>query len=262
MNGAGFSKLLIALGGVIAHPRKSASWILRGTLAKDPTIVAQTYWYNGELPRVPLLGLLPSTRQVEVHIPNAFDRKFGTSISVEEACHLGAIARVLLARKVLEIGTYDGNTALVLALNSDPGGVVVTVDLPPDFDPEKHQSTLTFSHEPINVTARDELGRQLGQHPASTRIQQVYGDSGSLDWSKLGGPFNLIFIDGCHTENYVESDTRNALQQLAPGGIIVWHDYGMIAEVSQVVDRYARESRQLKCAALEGTRLAIGLHQP
>jgi hypothetical protein len=72
----------------------------------------------------------------------------------------------------------------------------------------------------------------------------------------------LIFIDGCHTEKYVESDTRNALQQLAPGGIIVWHDYGMVPEVSKVVDRFACESGQMKFAALEGTRLAIGIHKP
>jgi predicted O-methyltransferase YrrM len=262
MNESRFAKLLIAVGGVIAHPRKSASWVWRGSLAKDRTFVAQTYWHTGELPRVPLLELLPSTRQGEVCIPNAFDRKPGTSISVEEACHLGAIARSLSARKVLEIGTYDGNSALVLALNSDPEGVVVTVDLPPDFDPAKHQSTLAFSGDHINLTARDQLGRQFREHPASTRIKQVHGDSGSLDWSMLDGPFNLIFIDGCHTEKYVESDTRNALQQLASGGIIVWHDYGMISDVSKVVDRFARELSQMKFAALEGTRLAIGIHNP
>ena len=252
-----FSRWLGAIAWVIAHPRKSASWIWRGISAKDRIFVWQTSWYTGDLPRVPLAELLPATRRGEVHIPNAFDRKAGTSISVEEACHLGAIARSLGARKVLEIGTYDGNSALVLASNSDPDGIVVTLDLPPDFDAARDQSDLAFSAEAVNLTARDQLGRQFREHPASARVRQVYGDSGALDWSTLGGPFDLIFIDGCHTEKYVESDTRNALQQLASDGIIVWHDYGMIPEVSRVVDRFASASSHMRFAALEGTRLAI-----
>jgi hypothetical protein len=57
----------------------------------------------------------------------------------------------------------------------------------------------------------------------------------------------------------VESDTRNALKVLAPGGIIVWHDYGMIPDVSVVVDRFARELGNMNFAALEGTRLAMAI---
>jgi predicted O-methyltransferase YrrM len=262
MNGSKFSKLITAVGGVLAHPRQSASWIWRGSLVKDRTFVTQTYWFSGALERKPLAGILPATRRAEVVIPNAFERKFGTSISLEEACHLGALARSLPAKRVLEIGTYDGNSALVLAANSRPDAVVVTVDLPPDWDPRKDQGALAFSSEPINLTDRSQLGRQIREHPAAARVKQVFGDSGALDWRQLGGPFDLIFIDGCHTEKYVESDTRNALQVLAPGGIIVWHDYGMIPEVSTVVDRIARELSTMQFAALEGTRLAMAIHLP
>jgi len=262
MNESKISKLATAVGGIVAHPRKSASWVWRGSLAKDRIFVTQTYWFTGTLPRVPLVEFLPATRRAEVSIPNAFERKFGTSISLEEAGHLGAIARSLPAKKVLEIGTYDGNSALVLATNSHPDAMVVTVDLPPDWDPTKDQSALAFSSEPINLTDRGQLGRQIREHPAAARVKQVFGDSGALDWSKFGGPFDLIFIDGCHTEKYVESDTRNALRVLAPGGIIVWHDYGMIADVSQVVDRFARELGNMRFAALEGTRLALAIRNP
>jgi hypothetical protein len=104
---------------------------------------------------------------------------------VEEACHLGAIARSLPAKSVLEIGTYDGNSALVLAM---------TVDLPPDWDPSKDPSALAFSSEPINVTDLGQLGRQIREHPAAVRVKQVFGDSGALDWMKFGGRFDLIFI--------------------------------------------------------------------
>jgi predicted O-methyltransferase YrrM len=93
----------------------------------------------------------------------------------------------------------------------------------------------------------------------SSRIRQVYADSGKMDWSALGGPFELIFIDGCHSEEYVRSDTDNALRQLTAGGVIVWHDYGMIPAVSRVVDELAGRRADIRLRVAQGTRLAVGL---
>jgi predicted O-methyltransferase YrrM len=259
MHNSYLRKTTSALAGLLSNPHSSISWVRRGHLAKDRVFISQTYWFTGALPRVPLAEVIPASKEVEVHLPRAFDRKFGTSITVEEASHLGAIAKSLRARKVLEIGTYDGNSALTLAANLEEGGEVVTVDLPPDFDLKKDQGTLTYSDGEMNLTARDQLGRQYRNHLLSSRIRQVFGDSASLDWTQLGGPFELIFVDGCHTEAYVRSDSENALKTLAAGGAIVWHDYGMIPEVSGVVDRIAREVAGLRVYALEGTRLALGL---
>ena len=159
---------------------------------------------------------------------------------------------------MLEIGTFDGNSALLFAANLAPDGVVVTIDLPPEFDLGK-QSSLTHPEVELNLTPRDQLGRQIKGHPLSARIRQVFGDSASLDWESLGGPFDLVFVDGCHSEAYVQSDSQNAIRHLIPGGAIVWHDYGMISAVSNVVDRLARETTTMTVFAIEGTRLAIGL---
>ncbi len=250
-------KGMFAAMQAIKSPRTTVSWVFRGHLAKDPWIVSQSYWFSGALPRVPFKEVFPGVEAVEVRLPRAFDRKSGTSISTDEACHLGAIARHLDARKVLEIGTYDGNTALILAANVASDATVVTVDLPPEFSADD-QGTLRFADGEFNLTPRDELGRQFKGHALSARIRQVYGDSGWLDWSDLGGPFDLVFIDGCHTEDYVRSDSENALRHLAPGGVLVWHDYGMIPAVSRVVDAIARESTTLRVGVLQGTRLAVG----
>jgi len=254
-------KTVFGLIKAITYPRSSLSWVRRGHLAKDKVFVSQTYWFAGTLPRVPLTTILPGVQEAEVLLPRAFDRKTGTSISVEEACHLGAIAKCTKAARVLEIGTYDGNTALVLAANLAPEGQVITVDLPPSFDMEK-QDSLMYPDVELNLTPRDQLGRQFQGHRLSAGIRQVYGDSAKLDWGTLGDPFDLIFIDGCHSEAYVRADSQNALDHLAPRGVILWHDYGAFVEVSNVVDRLARESCRLKIFALEGTRLAIGLAAP
>jgi predicted O-methyltransferase YrrM len=110
----------------------------------------------------------------------------------------------------LEIGTYDGNTALVLATNVGADGTVVTVDLPPDFGVEKRDS-LVYSDVELNLTPREQLARQYQGHRLSSRIRQVYGDSAQIDWNALGGPFDLVFIDGCHSEPYVEAfDSRGS----------------------------------------------------
>jgi predicted O-methyltransferase YrrM len=255
-------KALFGVMKAITRPRSTMSWVLRGHMARDGVFVRQTYWFSGTLPRVQLTAILPGVEQVEVTLPRAFDRntkpETGASITVEEACHLAAIARATKAMKSLEIGTADGNTALLLASNMSDGAEVVTVDLPPDFGAEKRE-LLTYSGVELNLTKRDELGRQYRKHPLAGRVRQIYGDSAALEWSAFGGPFDLVFIDGCHSEAYVRSDTQNAMSQLAPGGTIVWHDYGMIPEVSGVVDQFAREVTTMKVYALEGTRLAVAL---
>jgi predicted O-methyltransferase YrrM len=251
-------KGLFAMMKAITSPRSTVSWVFRGHLAKDPLLVSQSYWFTGTRPRVPLGKIFAGIEETEVRLPRAFDRKGGTSISAEEACHLGAITKHLKARRILEIGTYDGNTALVLAANAGEDGQVVTVDLPPDFS-VADRASLAHSEGEFNLTPRNELGRQTRGHALSARIRQVYGDSGKLDWAGLGGPFDLVFIDGCHTEEYVRSDSTHALQHLSPGGVILWHDYGMIPAVSKVVDQLASEVAGMKILVAEGTRLAIGL---
>ena len=262
MQSSFIQKSVFGLVKAITAPRASLSWLLRGHLAKDDVFVSQTYWFTGALPRVALNKILPGVEKAEVVLPRAFDRKSAASItasiSVDEACHLAAITKCRGVGKALEIGTSDGNTALVLAANLAPEGEVVTVDLPPDFDIKK-RDLLAYADGEFNLTERDQLGRQYQGHPLAARIRQIYGDSGALDWNSLGGPFDLVFIDGCHSEAYVRSDSRNAMEHLVPGGVIVWHDYGMIAEVSKVVDQLAREVKTMKVYAIEGTRLAVGL---
>jgi len=252
---------MFVLAKLLTHPHQSMQLLWRGYQVKDRLFAKQTGWFShGSLQRVSLLEIFPNSKEVEIVLPRALDRRFGVSISVEEATILCVIERCVMARKVLEIGTFDGNTTLALAANLQKGGEVVTVDLPPDFDLRNQRALLKYPDAQINLTPRTELGRQHQNHPSSHLIRQIYGDSAVIDWGGLGGPFDLIFIDGCHTEEYVQSDTQNALNQLTEKGVIVWHDYSMIPEVCKVVDRLATSRHEdLRVFAIEGARLAIGL---
>src|SRR5258705_13615232 len=79
-------KFLFVMNKVVTSPRSSISWVFRGHLAKDRILVAQTYWFSGALPRVPLTQILPGVGEAEVLLPRTFDRKYRTSITVEEGC--------------------------------------------------------------------------------------------------------------------------------------------------------------------------------
>jgi len=252
------AKLSYVLTKSVKHPRRSFSDLWVAHLARDRGQAQLPVWLFGELPRLPLNQALPGSEEIEVRLPRALDRLFGTSITPDEACCLCAIERHLKARNVLEIGTFDGNTTLALAANVDDGGTVTTVDLPRDFDLTRDRELLAHEHARVNLTPRDRLGRQFETHPLAARIRQVFGDSAALDWGTLGGPFDLIFIDGAHSAAYVESDTANALEHLRTPGAIVWHDYGLYEDVSAVVDRLTVEGRELRLFAIERTRLAVG----
>lgn len=224
-----------------------------GIVPKDPEAYRIGSWSYGRAPRVPITQIFPGIEKVEVRILNTYDRDITTSIDPSEITALCAIIRHRGSRNILEVGTFDGNTTLNMAINAGDEGRVTTIDLPPDWD-GKYEIRVPGLY--VNVTDRGTVGAQYRSHPAAARITQVFGDSAGLDWSKLGGPFDLAFIDGNHHHDYVKSDTANALRHLRPGGVIAWHDYGMIEDVSRAVDEYG-ETMEIR--VIRGTRVAIGI---
>ena len=160
----------------------------------------------------------------------------------------------LKSKKVLEVGTYDGNTALNMAANLEDGGQVVTIDL---GEGEESELALEVEERLRNVVDQRIVGEQFKDTPESARIRQVLGDSATLEWSKIGGPFDLAFIDGCHDYPYVVSDTKNVVSVMRPGGVVIWHDYTSMPSVAKGVDEMAHLFDSLY--AVKGTRLAYGV---
>ena len=201
----------------------------------------RTLWHFGMpgigLQPMSLEGIFPGIQRVvpDVQLLNPLARTTGRSIELDELVILLMIERFTKSKRVLEIGTLFGNTALNLAANTD--GSVTTFDLPPEA-----------------MVDGDAHGAQFRNHSLSSRIRQVYGDSVSFDWATLGEPFDFVFIDGCHTSQYVQSDSLNALAHLQPGGTIVWHNY-TFDTVAKVLDSYAR--RGLPLHWVSGTDFAV-----
>ena len=102
------------------------------------------------------------------------------------------------ARRVLEIGTFDGTSALALAESLPEDGTVVTCE--------------------INAGLATLARKRLGRSPHGPKVEVLVG--AALDTvPSLTGPFDLIFIDA-DTANYVRY-YRLAMSLLAPSGILL-----------------------------------------
>jgi predicted O-methyltransferase YrrM len=245
-------------------PRFTPRWFLtlpytaqdmyRRLTPRDGAVREMQYWYFGQLERKPIELALPRAGEASFSMLNAGKRQPGTSTTIFELSCILMAMRECGAKRVLEIGTFNGNTTLNIANNLPEDGRVVTIDLPVEGDTSY---ALKIDGEAMrNMTDRRVVGEQFKGHALEGKITQVFGDSAKLDFTALGGKFDFAFIDGCHDYAYVKSDTDNVLKVMRPGGIIMWHDYAMMESVSRAVDEY--RGRIDRLTAIEESRIALG----
>ncbi len=236
----------------VRSPGDAAKFCWRMVMPVDPRVRLFHGWLWGNLPRMELSQVLPGIESTSVLIVEAYKSNLVATPMLEEIGVLLAILKYTGAKKIFELGTFDGSTTLNLAANTPPDAQIVTLDLPPDWD-----GKLSFELPEVfqNVPDTRIIGRRFHNTPYESKIQQVLGDSAKIDWSALPGPFDLIFIDACHHYDYVVKDTQNALKHITPQGVIVWHDYGSYKGVSDAVDETAAK---FKVHAIAGTRMAVG----
>jgi caffeoyl-CoA O-methyltransferase len=153
-------------------------------------IAAYAYRHTTPLPSL-LEELLTTTRE-------RLGRRALWANGPVEATFLQVLATSLGARRILELGTFTGFSALMMAAALPDDGRVVTCE----FDPEIARLARSFFD-------RSPHGRkiELREGPA---LETLKG---------LDGPFDLVFIDA-DKENYV-AYYEAALPLLSPNGIIV-----------------------------------------
>jgi predicted O-methyltransferase YrrM len=237
-------------------------WVARDVYRRltplDPAVETMSYWWHGSLPRQPVEQVFGNASAESFKILNPGRRDHETSVTLFELSCILMAMRSVGAKRVLEIGTFDGNTTLNIASNLPEGGEITTIDLPVEAPAELALAVDEPRHR--NITDRSILGEQFRDHNGPANIRQVLGDSAELDFPALGKGFDLAFIDGCHAYNYVKSDTENVMSVMRPGGVILWHDYAMMESVSRAVDEFQGAFASL--CAIEGTRIAVGVVRP
>jgi hypothetical protein len=219
---------------------------------KDNEIRYMNTWNYGKLERQNVNVIFPGIENISYTVLNAFKGTFNMSLTLTEINILCAIVKHLKPMRVLEIGTFDGGATLNIAANTPDNCLIYTVDLPVDFKSYDLDIKLFYD----NTSPGDKIGEQFNNTIYAAKIKQILCDSAVLDYDALNGNFNIIFIDGCHDSHYVKYDSEMALKHLENGGVIIWHDYGMIEPVSKYIDEL---SLKRNICAIAGTRLAVGL---
>jgi len=129
------------------------------------------------------------------------------------------------AKKIFEIGTLDGYSALHFAMNSSPESKIYTLDLPIGFNEKPVLKTTKIDDDHQSFHDKIKIYR-FQNTEYEKKIQCLFGDSGIFDFGPYENQIDLFFIDGSHSYEYVKSDTFSALKCVKSGGIIAWHDYG------------------------------------
>jgi predicted O-methyltransferase YrrM len=74
------------------------------------------------------------------------------------------------------------------------------------------------------------------------RHHQIHGDSKRVGEAWTGGPVDMVFIDGEHTETQIVGDIESWLPHIKDDGIIIFHDYYNPQYLMiTIVGRYFRE---------------------
>jgi predicted O-methyltransferase YrrM len=137
---------------------------------------------------------------------------------------------------IVEIGSLVGKSTIAMASvakhpivaidpHDGPWEVVLTDAENALDNREKMGNTLdTFNNNLIHFGVQDKV-----------EVIQEYSDVAAKNWD--GRRICLLFIDGDHTEKWVDHDLYAFLPYMAPGGLIAFHDYSKsFAGVKAVVD--------------------------
>ncbi len=165
------------------------------------------------------------------------------------------------AQKIFEFGTATGRTTYLMAVNSGENCHITTITLAPD-----QAGSIDFAAGD-DRHAREWAQRESSyqtflyqQTPVEQKVEQLFGDSKAFDETPYVGQMDLVFVDGAHTESYVLSDSAKALRMVAPGGMIVWHDYRGPHKAKGVYAALNSLSRQINMVHVRGTSFVVYRH--
>jgi caffeoyl-CoA O-methyltransferase len=126
----------------------------------------------------------------------------GMQIGPDQGLFLGLLVRMLDARRVVEVGTFTGYSALAMAMALPPGGRIVCCDISEEY-------TAVARRYWKEAGVADRIDLRLG--PAKETLAKLLATDGPAS-------HDLAFIDADKTgyDAYYEA----CLQLLRPGGII------------------------------------------
>jgi len=140
--------------------------------------------------------------------PESLDRQIW-HIRLDEEVLIGLTVEALGARRIFEIGTFEGGTTRLLADKAGEGAEVFTLDLP----------------EAEFACSSRQIGKKFRGSAVEPRIKQLFGNSLEFEFSPYERSIDLVFVDAAHDYPHGFADSRTALRLVRPGGVVIWHDF-------------------------------------
>jgi predicted O-methyltransferase YrrM len=144
------------------------------------------------------------------------------------------------SKRILELGSYRGDTARQIAENTPEDARICAVDIHPDH------------------------GASYRDQPVARRIDRRVGAI-SRGLFLADEKFDFIFVDADHDYKSAMNDTAVALDVLSEDGVIFWHDYHFAnyfhgrAGVPEALSHFAS---QHAIVSIGGTLLAMHSRHP
>lgn len=207
-----------------------------------------------DLPAVSLAQLFEGGDQIETTMLPRLIRSHEWAMPEHELLTLGALAKQLSPKLVVEFGTFMGGSTLAMASNLPESSQIVTVDLEPDHRRD-HEHGMGVG------LLEFEVGSLFRGTRYESIIEQRYANTVEFSDEDLVAKADLVFVDADHTYEFAKRDTQTALRLLKPGGVILWHDYSWAPEnpecvgVTKTVNEFRDEYGG--CRQIAGTRFAI-----
>ena len=169
----------------------------------------------------------PDSRATGASAAVSFDDVLARVATVEgwlsdgQARRLWERARELPAgAQAVEIGSYRGRSAIVLATASPPGTTVIAID--------PHAGNDRGPQEIHGTSAEGESDHQaflanLATAGVDQQVRHVRLPSGDALGEVQGG-IDLLYIDGAHRYRFARDDIQAWGRRVAPGGVLLIHD--------------------------------------
>jgi len=162
-----------------------------------------------------------------------------------DAYVLALVIAYLEPRRIFEIGTGTGEGTLLMARQA-PAARIDTLDL------GVSAASLGTQRGDLPLAA-PHVGEAFHETRWAPMIHQHLGDSATFDFSPFRGKIDVVFVDGAHTAEYVESDSHAAFAMTSAGGVVIWDDCHLYhPAVSRILSRQSRPIHRIK-----GSRLAV-----